>query len=70
MAAAVWAAICEGSYTYDDVMKLVSAALAGKLSGAPAGPIYIRDLNDSKNRIIATVDANGNRTGITLDVSE
>jgi len=70
MAAAVWAAICEGSYTYDDVMKLVSAALAGKLSGAPAGPIYIRDINDTKNRIVATVDANGNRTGITLNVSE
>ena len=52
-----------------EAMRLILAALAGKLSGAPSGPIAIRDINDSKDRITATVDANGNRTAITIDVS-
>jgi len=69
IASSVWGAVSEGSYTYADLLKIISAALAGKLSGAPSGPIVIRDVNDGKNRITATVDANGNRTGVTLDVS-
>ena len=69
IAAAVWAAIAEGSFTQGDLMKLISAALAGKLSGAPSGPIVIRDINDSKDRITATVDTNGNRSEVVLDVS-
>jgi hypothetical protein len=52
-----------------EAMRLVLSALVGKLSGAPAGPINIRDINDGKNRISATVDGSGNRTAIVIDVS-
>lgn len=45
------------------------AASGGKLSGAATTNILIRDTNDTKNRINATVDADGNRTAVTLDVS-
>jgi hypothetical protein len=45
------------------------AALAGKLSGAAGTTINIRDVNDTKNRITATVDENGNRLTVTLDGS-
>ena len=45
------------------------AALVGKLSGAATTTVTIRDVNDTKNRIIATVDADGNRTAVTEDVS-
>ena len=59
----------EAGVTQAEALRLVLAALAGKLSGAPSGPIVIRDVNDTKNRITATVDANGNRTAVTVDVS-
>lgn len=52
-----------------EAMRIILAALAGKLSGAPSGPIAIRDINDTKDRITATVDGSGNRTAITIDVS-
>ena len=69
VAAAVWGALGEGSYTYEDLFKLVSAALAGKLSGAGTTEVTIRDINDAKDRITATVDQSGNRTAVILDVS-
>lgn len=59
----------EPGYTGREVLRIVAAALAGKLSGAPAGPILIRDLNDTKNRVNASVDVDGNRTAVTLDPS-
>lgn len=55
--------------TLREAMRLMVAALAGKVSGAPSGPIIIRDTSDTKNRITATVDANGNRTAVTKDVT-
>jgi hypothetical protein len=50
-------------------MKIMVAALAGKISGAAGTEIKIRDLNDTKDRITATVDTNGNRTVVTIDAS-
>jgi hypothetical protein len=50
--------------------RLVSAAAAGKLSGAGGSTVAIRNaVQDSKARITATVDANGNRSAITWDVT-
>lgn len=57
----------EPGWSEKAIMRLIAAALAGKLSGAPGGPIVIRDVNDLVDRIVATVDANGNRTAVTLD---
>lgn len=59
----------ETGYTVRQALRLMLSALAGKLSGAPGSPIIIRDVNDTKDRITATVDANGNRTAVTKDVS-
>lgn len=47
---------------------ILSSALA-KLSGAATTTVSIRDVNDSKNRIVATVDADGNRSAVTLDLT-
>jgi len=69
IAAAVWASLGEGAYTYEDLFRLISAALAGKLSGAGTTEVTIRDINDTKDRITATVDDDGNRTAVVLDVS-
>jgi hypothetical protein len=53
-----------------NAMKLIAAASAGKLSGAATTSVVIRNaVADSKNRITATVDADGNRSAVTLDLT-
>jgi hypothetical protein len=48
---------------------LIVAASAGKISGASTATVTIRNIGDSKNRIVATVDAYGNRSAITTDLT-
>lgn len=67
IAAAVWATVIENSLTALEWMRLMGASLLGKLSGAATTTVSIRDTADSKNRVVATVDSDGNRTGVTLD---
>lgn len=45
-------------------INIIASVLAGKSSGGGTGTIVFKDLGDTKNRISATVDANGNRTAI------
>lgn len=59
----------EGVYDHRDVMRVLLAAMAGKVTGADGSTIRFRDVGDTLDRIVATLDGNGNRTGITLDVS-
>lgn len=59
----------DGTVTIQQAFKIMLAALAGKVSGAGTSTITFRDVNDTKDRIVATVDSNGNRTGVTKDVS-
>lgn len=66
-AAAVLAAIVEGPETLAELLRLMRAALLGKSDGFPAGPAHFRDRADTKNRITATVDADGNRTSVSTD---
>ena len=56
-------------FTIEETLKLCLAALAGKLSGAETTTITIRSAADDANRIVATVDADGNRSAVTLDAS-
>lgn len=69
LAAAVSSIEIETGYDLKEILRLVSAALAGKVSGAGTSTITIRDVNDTIDRIIATVDSNGNRTDVTKDVT-
>ena len=69
VAASVWAEVIEGSYTATQLLRLLAAASGGKLSGAATTNVLIRDVNDSKDRVDATVDVNGNRTAVTLDLT-
>ncbi len=61
--------VVEGTYTMRQMLKLFASALASKVSGAGTTTITFRDIGDSKDRIVATVDTSGNRSAITLDVS-
>lgn len=66
---AVLSAIVEGTLTFEEWTRLVSSVLFGKISGAPAGPLLFRDIGDTKDRITATVDADGNRLDVTTDAT-
>mgnify|MGYP007100052158 CR=1 FL=1 len=69
LASAVWAQALEAGYTAEEMMRVMSAALAGEVSGAGTSTVTIRDIADTKSRIVATVDGTGNRTALTLDVN-
>lgn len=57
----------ETGWTVRQALRMALSALAGKISGAGTGSIVIRDVGDTKNRISATCDVDGNRTGVTYD---
>lgn len=59
----------ETALTPRQTLRLVAAALAGKLAGAATTTVTIRNVGDTKDRITALVDADGNRTAVTTDVS-
>jgi hypothetical protein len=61
--------LTDTTYTSGDLLRLIAAMAAGKVSGAQTGTEVFRDVGDTKPRITATVDAQGNRTAITLDPS-
>lgn len=59
--------VIEGTLTLRQATRLFLSALAGKSTGGGTTTLTFRDNADSKARITATVDADGNRTAITLD---
>lgn len=61
--------VYEGTTTLRQFLRLAASALWGKLSGGATTTIAIRDEADTKDRITATVDADGNRSTVTLDKS-
>jgi hypothetical protein len=66
--AAVLAGAVEGAVTVKQSLQLSNAAAASKLAGAATSTVTVRDLADTKNRITATVDADGNRTAVTTSL--
>lgn len=60
----------ETGLTLRQALRLIAAAVAGELSGAgTATEVFRNAVADSKARITATVDAVGNRTAITTDLT-
>lgn len=58
----------ETGLTVRQALRIIAAAVAGKVSGGGTTTITFRNaLADDTNRIVATVDNDGNRTAITLD---
>lgn len=56
----------ETGWTLRQALRILLSALGGKASGLPLNPKY-RNAIDTKDRITATTDADGNRTVVTLD---
>lgn len=67
--AGVWAYVTEGAITAVQVMRGLAAVMMGKSTGGGTTAVAFRDLADSKDRIAATVDTDGNRTAITRDLT-
>ena len=59
----------DGTTTLAESIRLHNSVLAGKVSGAGTGTETFRDLADTKDRVVATVDTDGNRTAITRDAT-
>lgn len=57
----------DGTFTAADILRIAAAVLAGKTSGQPTAPIY-RNLSDTANTVTGVVDANGNRTSVTVSL--
>ncbi len=57
-----------GTYTMRQLLTVFASALAGKLSGGGTTTLTFRGINDASNVIVATVDANGNRSAVTVTV--
>lgn len=65
--AGLLAGVVEGTITVQQALMLVDAVLAGKASGGATTTMRYRNPADTKNRVTATVDADGNRSAVTLD---
>jgi hypothetical protein len=57
----------ETGWSLRKILRIIAAALGGKLSGGATTTNTIRSITDEKVRITATVDSDGNRSSITLD---
>lgn len=59
--------VYEGTLTLREVIRILLAVLGGKSSGGGTATITFRDNADTKNRVVATVESDGDRTAMTLD---
>jgi hypothetical protein len=59
--------IGDGTLTMRQALRVLVAGMAGKLSGAATSTVTIRNTADSSNVIVATVDADGNRSAVTVN---
>lgn len=65
----IWGRVTEGSYTVEDLLKIIAAATGGKSSGGPNNPVF-RNIADTVDRISGTADSSGNRTDVVYDVGD
>jgi hypothetical protein len=66
---AIGAMTVEGAITLLMSARGWNAVLLGKANGLDTSTANYRDLADTKNRVVATVDADGNRSAVTRDLS-
>ncbi len=62
-----WTEIIESGLSAAEILRIVAAALAGEVSGAGSGTETFKGLDGSTDRIVSTVDVDGNRTSVVVD---
>jgi len=65
---AIWSEVVDGTITAAQAMRLLNAIIGSKVSGAQSGIEVFRNVDDTKNRVVVTVDADGNRTDVVYDL--
>jgi hypothetical protein len=65
----VWTRIIEAGYTAEQMIRLIAAPIAGRASGSGTGTETYEGVDEATARIVATVDASGNRTAVVKDAS-
>lgn len=65
----VWGKVLDGTYTAEDLVKIIAAVSAGKSSGGPGSPVF-RNLSDTTDRVSGIADSSGNRTSVTYDTGD
>ncbi len=56
-------------FTFEQIIQIMVAILAGKVSGGATSTITYKDLTDAVNRVVMTVDSSGNRSAVTANFS-
>lgn len=64
-----WTEVIESGFTAAEILRLIAAAVGGKSSGHETNAPKYRDLADTKDRIDATTDADGNRLTVDRDLT-
>jgi hypothetical protein len=59
----------EASVTMRQALRLLIAVMGGKATGGGTSTITFRNLGDTKNVIVSSVDSNGNRISATYDLN-
>lgn len=67
IATAVWAKVIESGVTAEQMMRVFTAVLAGEVAGAGSGTERFKSQDGTKDRVVSTVDQNGNRTSVVVD---
>ncbi len=62
-----WEEVIEAGLTAAQVLRISAAALAGEVSGAGTGTETFKGLDGTTDRIVSTVDNDGNRTTVVVD---
>jgi hypothetical protein len=62
----VWNAALDGAITASKMLNVVAATAAGKATGGGTATITLRNLSDTTDAVVMSVDLNGNRSAVTL----
>jgi hypothetical protein len=63
----IWQRTIESGLNAEEAMRIILAVLVGKVSGAGTSEEVFRDVNDTKDRVIISPSAEGNRLNVVLD---
>lgn len=61
--------LVDGTLTAEEIFKIIAATLGGKVSGVTTTTETFRNPDDTKDRVVTTLDGSGNRTSVTFDLT-
>ncbi len=64
-----WTEVIESGYTAAQILRLLAAVAAAKATGGGSDTVTFRDLADTKDRVAMDVNAAGDRSAVTLDLT-